>query len=218
MQDNNIKLDERSGFSLKKIGNNLSFFMKKEGVNVQRLSDKTGVGIATIKNIKRGCGNPTISTLYLLADYFKVTLGVFIDINTVDLIPQCQGNIVTMPLIRFSEIEKYAFSDFSCVNYYTAEVESKNDSSLFAFEVTNNAFVPEIDNSSICIVSMEQEYVDSDIVLIKVKGYPIFLRRAFIGEHGLFFCNFSLYSDIEPVQYSDYTIIGVLQKIIKRLK
>jgi len=218
MQVNHSKVYSGQNIPLEKIGKNLSFLMKKYGVDAQKLSDQTGVGIATIKNLRRGSGNPTISTLSSIADFFHITVGALTDNDTLQSSLLPRKSIVTIPLIKYSDIDDFVLNIFTHVTEYTIEVDDPSDDSLFAFEVTSNAFSPEIDRSSICIVSLNEKCNDGDIVLVKTKDYPIFLRRTFFGDQCMFFCNISLEADITPVQYTNYNIVGVLQRIIKRLK
>jgi len=218
MQGKHSKIYSTHDLPSKKIGKNLTFLMKKYGVDAQRLSDDTGIGIATIKNLRRGTGNPTILTLTSIAEFFQITVGDLTDTDEIQSITPTRKNILTIPLIRYSDIESFITGAYVPTKKYTAEFESSDDDSLFAFEVTNNAFSPELERSSICIVSLKENSNDGDIVLVKTKGYPIFLRRAFVGNQCMFFCNISLDVDSVPVEYSDYEIVGVLLKIIKRLK
>lgn len=218
MQEKNIKIDINQNISLKKIGENISFLMKQHGVDTQRLSNDTGIGIATIKNLKRGVGNPTISTLSSIADFFHVTVGMITDAYIFQLSESSCSNVLTIPLLKYSEIENYIFNSFIPADKYTAEVDDPSDDSIFSFEINNNAFSPEIEKSSICIVSLNEKSNDGDIVLLKVKDYPILLRRVFFGAQGVMFFNISLETESSPIQYKNYNIIGVLLKIIKRLK
>jgi len=218
MQGKHSKIYDTNDLPSKTIGKNLSFLMKKYGVDAQKLSDATGVGIATIKNLRRGSGNPTILTLMSIADFFQVTVGDLTDTESVQLMTPSRTHILSIPLVKYSDIESFISGSYVPTQKYTAEFDHADDGSLFAFEVTNNAFSPELERSSICIVSLKEKSHDGDIVLVKTKDYPVFLRRAFVGNKCMFFCNISLDADAVPVEFNDYKIVGVLLKIIKRLK
>lgn len=218
MQENNIKIYCDQDLSLKIIGDNLSFLMKKQGADISKLSRDTGIGIATIKNLRRGVGNPTISTLSAIADFFHVSVGMIIDSYIFQSPDYVDKNILSIPLVKYSEVEDYISSSFLPVAKYITEVDDPKDNSIFAFEVMNNAFSPEIERSSICIVSLNEKANDGDIVLVKIKDYPILLRRVFFGAEGIMFFNLSLEKETSPIQYENYDIMAVLLKIIKRLK
>lgn len=218
MQEKNIKIYCGQDLSLKIIGDNLSFLMKKKGADISRLSRDTGIGIATIKNLRRGVGNPTISTLSAIADFFHVTVGMITDSYILQSSDYTCNNILSIPLVKYSEIECYISNSFVPVSKYITEVDNPKDDSIFAFEVMNNAFSPEIERSSICIVSLNEKINDGDIVLVKIKDYPILLRRVFFGAEGMMFFNLSLEIDTSPIQYKNHNIMAVLLKIVKRLK
>ena len=218
MQEKNIKIYCGQDVSLKLIGENISFLIKKQGTDISRLSRDTGIGIATIKNLRRGIGNPTISTLSAIADFFHVTVGMITDSYIFQSPDYTCNNILSIPLVKYSEIESYISNSFLPTTKYITEVDDPKDNSIFAFEVINNAFSPEIERSSICIVSLNEEVNDSDIVLVKIKDYPILLRRVFFGAEGMMFFNLSLEADVSPIQYKKYNIMAVLLKIVKRLK
>jgi len=215
MQQKYSKLYKETDMSLKNIGKNLASLMKRENIDAQTLSEKTGIGIATIKNIRRGVGNPTISTLYSLSEFFKISIGDLTEGTTSTL--SSDPKTATMPLIKYNEIERFLYTNDSFVERYTTEVDDTYDDSLFAFEITNT-LSSELERASICIVSTNESANDGDIVLLKIEGYPIVLRRAYLGESGLIFCNISLENETSPVSYAEYEIVGVLLKIIKRLR
>lgn len=48
---------------------NLAYLMERAGVDAAHLSEAIGLGVATINNIKRGVGNPTLLTLMELARF-----------------------------------------------------------------------------------------------------------------------------------------------------
>ncbi|WP_440862645.1 helix-turn-helix domain-containing protein [Symbiopectobacterium purcellii] len=216
MQEKYIKLYKENDMSLKNIGNKLASLMKRDNIDAQTLSDKTGIGIATIKNIRRGVGNPTISTLYTITEYFKISIGDLTEGTTSTTISETKT--ATMPLIKYNEIERFLSTKTAYIESYTTEVDDTSDDSLFAFEITNSAFSPELERASICIVSTNESANDGDMVLLKIQGYPIALRRAYVGEAGMIFCNISLENEISPVSYTQYEIVGVLLKVIKRLR
>lgn len=218
MQEKNIKINHEQDISLKIIGENISFLIKKQGMDISQLSRYTGIGIATIKNLKRGIGNPTISTLSAIADFFDVTVGMITDSSILQSRDFSYSNILSIPLIKYSEIESYISKVFMPVAGYITEVDDIKDDSIFAFEVMNNAFSPEIERSSICIVSLNEKANDGDIVLVKIKDYPILLRRVFFGSDGIVFLNLSLEADLTSIEYENYNIVAVLLKIVKRLK
>lgn len=203
--------------SLKMIGKNLTYLMRLHGVDANRLSIETGIGIATINNLRKGVGNPTISTLTSIGDYFNVKVGDLTD-NDLRVTGEVSQNVKSIPLITYSDIERYLANKIRSTGTYTTEVDDIEDDSLFAVEITNNSLSPELDRGTYCVISLKEQYCDGDIVLVKLKNYPICLRRVFVSDGNLQFTNISLESDNVAKSYSDYTIVGVLLKTVKRMK
>ncbi|MFI0489770.1 MAG: helix-turn-helix domain-containing protein [Yersinia sp. (in: enterobacteria)] len=220
MQFKNNKTLSDNDMSLKRIGENLNVLMGLHGVDAQNLSKETGIGIATINNLRRGTGNPTIATLSSIADFFQVNLGSLTDIDfTTAAIPS--NNIKTIPMIRYNDLDNYLSKKTVFTGNYTTEVDDVDDvddDSLCAIEITNNALSPELERGTLCVISLNGNFCDGDIVLVKIKGFPICLRRVFVGDKGYQFANISLESDSSLVEYTDYAVVGVLLKTVKRLK
>lgn len=217
MQDKNIIINNIPDNPLKRIGEKLSCLMVQHGLDTQELSNRTGLGTATINNLRRGTGNPTISTLSALADFFHVSIGSFTDAEVLNE-PNPPGKVKTLPLIRYSEIEAFIADVFVPTMTYSAEVDNVKDTSLLAIEIMNNALSPELERGTICIISRNEPFTDGDIVLIKIKEYPACFRRIFIGNNGFYFCNISIGSELDMIEYDEYEIIGVLLKKINRMK
>ena len=107
---------------------------------------------------------------------------------------------------------------FSQKKTYSTEVDSLQDTFLFSIEISNNALSLEFERGTICIISTNENVCDGDIVLVRIKEYPIYFRRIFIGINGFQFCNIPLESETNMDEYTDYTIIGMLLNKINRLK
>lgn len=217
MQDINIKTSKENDMSLKMIGENLTYLMRVHGVDATRLSVETSIGIATINNLRKGIGNPTISTLSSIGEFFNVKVGDLTD-RELSVSEDTNKNVKTIPLINYSDIERFLNKKTEFSDTYITEVDDITDESLFAVEITNNSLSPELDRGTYCVISLNEQYCDGDIVLVKLKNYPICLRRVFVSDNGLQFTNISIGSDNSTKSYTDHTIIGVLLKTIKRLK
>ncbi|SMG55551.1 helix-turn-helix domain-containing protein [Cedecea sp. NFIX57] len=217
MQEYDIKISSNESNLLKIISKNLTSLMGMKGIDAQGLSIHTGVGIATINNLRKGIGNPTISTLSSIADFFDVKVGDLTDKN-LRKHDDTSDNVKSIPLISYSEIERFLANKMKVTDSYITEVDDVSDKSLFTVEITNNSLSPELDRGTYCVISLDEPFCDGDIVLVKLKNYPICLRRVYVSDTNLQFTTISLETDNIPKSYSDYNIVGVLLKIIKRLK
>lgn len=63
------KEEGESAALLRNASKNLAYLMERAGVDAAHLSEAIGLGVATINNIKRGVGNPTLLTLMELARF-----------------------------------------------------------------------------------------------------------------------------------------------------
>ncbi|BAE75319.1 putative HTH-type transcriptional regulator [Sodalis glossinidius str. 'morsitans'] len=217
MQHNNHSPSEKVSVPLKKIGKNLVYLMKKQEIDAQHLSTLTGIGIATINNLRRGVGNPTISTLSAISDFFGVKMGNLTDTVMEDC-KNTLGNIKKMPLIKYNDLGSYYHSKIDITKSYTVEVEDNADNSLIAIEIANNALSPFFESGTICVVSEQECFNDGDVVLVKIKDYPLCFRRVFVGDNALYFSKTTIESDGNTIEFKNYTIIGVLIKTIRKLK
>lgn len=213
---NNIMYSDTSK-SLKMISKNIVHLMSSLPIDVQTLSEKTGVGTATINNLRRGEGNPTIGTLSSIAEFFNVSVGKFTDEDLSKNQDSSKG-IMNLPLIRYSDIEDFLYNGEKYTKTFTTAVDNCIDESMFAIEITNNSLSPELEKGAICIVSRNEEYCDGDIVLLKNKDYPVCFRRIFVSNNGFLFSPISLESNEKLIEYNEYVVLGVLLKKINRMK
>ena len=77
--DLNKKLSSEADVGI--LANNLRRLMHELNTDASEISKKTGIALTTINGLKRGIGNPTLSTLHELADFFNVTIGQLTETN-----------------------------------------------------------------------------------------------------------------------------------------
>lgn len=61
------------------IGARIKHLRKEHQISQLELGNIVGLSANQIGRIERAEGNPTIKTLYLIADYYNVEIGYFID-------------------------------------------------------------------------------------------------------------------------------------------
>jgi phage repressor protein C with HTH and peptisase S24 domain len=209
-------MKSKTGISLKLLGKNVTYLMRKTGIDSQNLSKATGVGIATINNLKKGSGNPTISTLSSIAEFFNVTPGEIMDTDLSKPVSNIE-NFRSLPLTNLTDLSAYLSGNLLPNSTYTTEIDDENDE-IFALEINTNALLPEIEKGSICIVSIGEKYCDGDIVLLKVRNKHLCFRRIFISNDGCKFSNIALEPNTTLSSYDNYEIVGVMIKKINYLK
>jgi transcriptional regulator with XRE-family HTH domain len=193
---------------------NLAYLMNKKGVDAAALSDAIGLGIATVNSLRRGVGNPTLSTLISLAHFFNVSLSELIEIDLAGKEHQL-SSAKTMPLIRINDVMAFLEQKLERHATYTTEVEGEKASLHFAVLVNNDSLYPHFSAGTIFIIAQDEKPCDGDIVLVKVGTHSPCLRKVLIdGDHYLF-SSVALEGEIVPSLYDDYQVLGTVLKAIK---
>ncbi|WP_233420509.1 helix-turn-helix domain-containing protein [Xenorhabdus nematophila] len=104
------------------IAQHIDFIMKKRNIDSQTLSKLTGLGIATINSLKRGVGNPTISTISSIADIFGVNIGEITDSKLSEL-TESEEIISSVPLVRYDELDGYISGEIANINLYKLSIQ-----------------------------------------------------------------------------------------------
>ncbi|MBC8952254.1 helix-turn-helix domain-containing protein [Xenorhabdus sp. PB62.4] len=217
MQESNNKKASEADTLLSNIAQNIAFLMKKNNIDSQVLSKLTGLGIATINSLRRGVGNPTIATISSIADVFGVNIGEITD-NKLSESTENEETISAVPLVRYDELDGYVSGKIVNTDLYKLSVQDEDKESLFAVEFSNNLLSPYFDSNTIAIVSKDESFCDSDVVLVKIKDAPICFRQVFVGESGIYFSILGIENERKTVLTQNYAIIGVVIKSIKKLK
>ncbi|WP_340610338.1 helix-turn-helix domain-containing protein [Xenorhabdus stockiae] len=217
MQETNNKKSTEADILLSTISKNIDFLMKKDSIDSHTLSKLTGLGVATINNLRRGVGNPTIATISSIADIFGMNIG---EITDGKLYEHYQDNeiISSIPLIRYDELDEYICGKAIHTNLYKLSTQEDQGDSLFAVGFSNNLLSPYFDSNTIAIISKTESICDSDIVLVKIKDTPVCFRQVFVGERGIYFSILGIDMDQKITFRENYTIIGILIKSIRNLK
>lgn len=217
MQDNDNKKSNEPDDLLSNIAKNIDFLMKKSSMDTQALCRLTGLGAATINSLRRGVGNPTIGTISSIAEIFGVNIGDIIDGNLSES-NRNEDIISSVPMVRYSELDNYISGKIINPEIYNVCAYDNYDDSLFAVEFGNNLLNPYFDSNTIAIVSKNENFCDSDVVLVKIKDAPLCFRQVFVGEQGIYFSILGIEKERKITLTHNYTIIGVVIKAIKNLK
>ncbi|AYA41283.1 helix-turn-helix transcriptional regulator [Xenorhabdus nematophila] len=122
MQESNNKKTTEADILLSNIAQHIDFIMKKRNIDSQTLSKLTGLGIATINSLKRGVGNPTISTISSIADIFGVNIGEITDSKLSEL-TESEEIISSVPLVRYDELDGYISGEIANINLYKLSIQ-----------------------------------------------------------------------------------------------
>ena len=78
--------------NIENLTNNLRHLMQRCNIDSTELSKSTGIALTTINGLKRGGGNPTLSTLQTIADFFNVSISQLTENNISNDQPQPKGS------------------------------------------------------------------------------------------------------------------------------
>ncbi|WP_337049941.1 helix-turn-helix domain-containing protein [Serratia fonticola] len=214
MSNKDFKMSENDRTVMQNTAANLAILMKEKGIDAAELSRSTGLGIATINSMRRGAGNPTISTLTALAKFFGVSLSELME-GDVEKERLPLRNVKAIPFVKIGDVDRFMESGIAD-DTYTTEIELARSESLFAILINNDSLYPQLSNGSVCIVSKDELPSDGDIVLVKIHQHIPCFRRVFIEGDSFLFTPIALEKSITPSIYCDYKIIGVVLKAIKK--
>lgn len=203
---------ERSLYSVI-VQKNLNYLMEKNGVDAHTLSTDLGFAHSTINVIRRGVGNPTLTTLESIANYFKVSLSDFVSKN---LTAGIETVVYELPLISFNLLDAYLKKTFTPSEYYRVELEDAcYPSEMFAITVDRNGLAPFWEKGSVLIVDRAIQTKDLDIVVVKFGEHVPCIRKALInGDSSYIFSKLVADNTELNIQPSTYSIIGVVVKIV----
>ncbi|MGK2894511.1 S24 family peptidase [Klebsiella michiganensis] len=213
MPKKDIKMSDADQELMRVTAENIANLMKDKGVDAVELSKATGLGIATINSIRRAVGNPTLSTLSSLANFFGVSLAELTE-KSGDNGRGSLKNVKPIPFLKVGDVESF-FSTGHFDDTYTTEIEVDKNETFFAVQINNDTMHPQMPNGSVCIVSKDAEPSDGDIVLVKIYEHTPCFRRVFIDGSRYMFTLISLDRAIAPSLYDNYKILGVVLKSIK---
>ncbi|KMN36155.1 MULTISPECIES: XRE family transcriptional regulator [Chromobacterium] len=208
------KEEGESAALLRNASKNLAYLMERAGVDAAHLSEAIGLGVATINNIKRGVGNPTLLTLMELARFFDVKLSDFIE-GELGRGARESRAARAVPLVKFTEVGLFCDGMAIEPDRYFVDAAGFDADDAFAVVLNNDALFPSFSQGSVFIVARKESPADGDVVLVRIAGQPPCFRRVFIdGEHCLF-SSISLMHDLQPSICREFEVLGVAVKAIK---
>jgi transcriptional regulator with XRE-family HTH domain len=195
---------------------NLRYLMSKNRIDAATLCAATQLAAPTINSLRRGVGNPTLSTVFDLANYFEVSLGDLMERDlSVEEVMRAPASLI--PLIKINEINRFLENKLEAVGTYTTEIDEYDAASCFAVLVNNDSLHPQFSPNTVLIISRDAKPRDNDIALIKINDHHPCFRRIFINENHLLFSSISIESEPSLFQYENYELIGILLRAIKTI-
>lgn len=171
----------------KLIAKNLSALLKQNNLTPTQLAQILGIPMMTIRRITSGeTEDPRVSTLKMIADYFKVSIDILIGKelkNSPFSSKKVKSYIV--PKITWENLHKLKSSDefnSNDWNEWQSLSLNENDSiskKAFALE-SRPSMYPRFPKGTIFIIDPDIKPTDADIVLIRLKDNNQFTLRELI--------------------------------------
>ncbi len=194
------------------LADNLNRLMLERKIDSKILNQATGMSVSAINALRRGEGNPTLTTLLELAKFFNCSIDRLVGLeNKEKLMSKSHSQMI--PVYSLSDSIKRTKE--TTIEYITEDCAMHNDHDLFAVKLHNSTLAPFFEKGSYFIVSKTLKYSDGDIVLISVKD-NVLLRKIFTTNFNqVKFLSISTQPEIN--QYDEFDLIGVVIKVIQPL-
>lgn len=199
------------------LSSNLIFLLAQHALDVKNLSLATGVPAATLARLKKEGGNPTLSSIEPLLDFFRVDMDAFLyeDFSS----PEYQnrkkmGDLVHISVYSLEDIA-YGRKNANVVQFIGAAGITGKD--VFGVAINSDALAPVFQSNSIVIIDPNLKPVEGDYVLCNLgcneEDVPVF-RQIFMDGSDFYF------KPINPgfgemKHYESYNLFGVIIKSIE---
>lgn len=196
------------------LANNLRRLMHDANIDSSELSKRTGIALTTVNGLRRGVGNPTLSTLYQLAEFFDVTVGQLAESNISKSTNKLKQTY-EVPLLSIDELTIFLSDKSKFKDTITTEIESWKQDSYYAIKINNSAMSPLFEKGTIFVLSQDSNVYDGDIALVQFdKQNPCF-RKIFIEGSSYFFKPVSEAISDNPIKIDNFIIHGIVIKAIQ---
>jgi len=186
LDKNNVNKEQVGDRKL--IAENLCKLLSKYNLNANQLAHILGIPMMTVRRLMSGeTGDPRISTLKIIADYFNISIDILIGNNPeTTLVHSKKVKAYLIPKLTWevlSELGDITQMDFSTwKNWQTLSIDENNllGKKTFAIE-SRPSMYPRFPTGTIFIIDPSTQPTDGDIVLIKfVKNNEFTLRELII--------------------------------------
>lgn len=201
--------------STHQLSNNLNYLLDKKEISATKLARELNLPAATIKNIRHGDNlNPTIATLFPIAQYFSVTISQLVGEEPL-LEKLNAGVILSVPLFSWEEVLQWpATEGEQRVNFLDTDY---SDSIDFALRV-NNDELKEFSKDAILFINASVTPEHRDFVIIQNNSKQTAVLRQWLDEgDGIYLRTLS---DKYPlvVFKPEYKVLGVVYGVKKKIK
>lgn len=194
------------------LADNLNRLMLERKIDSKILHQATGISVSAINSLRRGEGNPTLTTLLELARFFSCSIDVLVGLENKEK-SMAKGHSQMVPVYSLSDSIKR--SKEMIIEHIAEDCATHNGYDLFAVKLHNSTLAPFFEKGSYFIVAKGLKYSDGDIVLVSVED-NVLIRKIFTTNlNQVKFLSISTQPEIN--QYDEFNLIGVVIKVIQPL-
>ncbi len=200
---------------IRNLSDNLKLLMSSKNIDAAQLYEKTGIAVTTINNLRRGVGNPTLSTLQLLSEFFDVSIGELTETNfSSEKFDSSKAN-QEIPIFELQEVNIFLENLNKAKKTISVDIGQHSKQNCFAVKVSNNSMAPFFEKGTIFVICKNLIAQDGDIVLVKFNNHLPCFRKVFIEEDTYLFNSVSETLGKELSKSKNFTIHGVVIKAIQ---
>lgn len=214
---NNKILKKQSVSETDYIAKNILKLMKAKNISESRLAEELGVSVMTIRRVITGeTEDPRISTLSLIADYFKVNVDSILEKNDMPTNLLQKNKPFFIPIFDWEtpvKIYEHLPIDLSSWKDWYPLINSESlqlDQTAFALK-TKRSMQPRFPEGTVIIINPHVTPIDGDTVIVISKSNKnISLRDLIMDAPKWILQPVVENSEIIYFDHSEYDIIGVV--------
>lgn len=196
---------------------NLTYLLAQHALDIKNLAIETGVPPATLARLRRDGGNPTLSSIEPLLDFFRIDMDAFLyeDMSSLNYQNRKKmGELVHISIYSLEDIVS-GHENAKVLKFIgAAGITGKN---VFGISINNDALVPAFQSNSIVIIDPNLKPVEGDYILCCLgsgeEDAPVF-RQIFMDGNDYYFKPINPgFGDMK--HYENYKIMGVVIKSIE---
>lgn len=203
-----------SDLNLRHLSENLRQLMAQRNLDTTHLCKLTGIAATTINSLRKGIGNPTLSTLQILAELFGISIGELTE-SDINLKLSNNSSAYEIPLLELNNLPEFLHGSYRPNKTLTVELDQHDRKNCFAIKLSNNSLAPIFEKGTIFIVCPELLIRDGDTALVQFNQHLPCFRKVFIEDETFFFSPLSEIIGKDVIKSKNFIILGIVIKAIQ---
>jgi len=165
------------------LANNLTTLLLKHNLSINKFATLLNLPMMTIRRLLSGeTTDPRISTLKIIAEYFKIPVDTLINAHdTQDIIVNIQQHTYSLPILTWEQLshwheDQINFKQQHTTKYCTVHYPTALNQHAFAIESQPSMYI-KYPKGTLLILDQTTTPADGDLVLIKLRDQNAFTLR-----------------------------------------